>query len=499
MSKQTLPPIERLSTGNSSLDEILGGGFPAGSVTVVMGEPGSGKTVFTLQMMFHLARQGKKKCLYFTTLSEPALKVIRFMQHFSFFDARLLEDRITLADLGSVIRTEGPEEAIARVKDRVENEEPAFVAIDSFKAMHDIVADPNRSRALVYDLAVSTASWQATTLLVGEYLLSDIGELPEFAIADGILRLGMQPQELTMLRELEVLKLRGTDYVTGRHFFDMGGTGLTFYPRVRGPGENGDAWLSSERVATGVGGLDDLLGGGLPRASVTFVEGGTGTGKTLMGLHFLVEGARKGEPGILFTLEETPEQLRGIAHNFAMNLKTLEKTRRLTLHYTSPVELSTDRFLNVVRQRTEELQARRVVLDSITSVGLSVPSSRRFRELIYAMTKHFHAAGVTSVMTLETAELFGSVQIGGNAISAVGDNLILLRYVELDGQLERAISVVKARGVNHERHLHRLVIGKRGATIGSSLANLRGVLTGIPTPATLSPLPPRERHNKRRP
>ena len=497
MSKQRLPPFERLSTGNSSLDEILGGGPPAGSVIVVMGEPGSGKTVFTLQMMFHLARQGRK-CLYFTTLSEPALKVIRFMQQFSFFDSRLLEDRITFADLGSVIRTEGPEEAIARVEERVENEEPAFVAIDSFKAIHVMTADPSRSRALVYDLAVNTASWQATTFLVGEYLRSDIGELPEFAIADGILRLGMQPHELTTLRELEILKLRGTDYVTGRHFFDMGSAGLAFYPRVRGPGRNGDAWVASERVSTGVGGLDELLAGGLPRASATFVEGGTGTGKTLMGLHFLREGARKGEPGILFTLEEAPEQLRGIAHNFGWNLKTLEKTGQLTLHHTSPVELSTDRFLNVVRQRTEELQARRVVLDSITSLGLGVPSSRRFRELVYAMTKHFHAAGVTSVMTVETAELFGSVQLSGNGISAAADNLILLRYVELDGELERAVSVVKARGVNHERRLHRLVIGKGGVTIGSSLANLRGVLTGMPTPATLSPLSPGKRYNKRK-
>ena len=497
MSKQSLPPFERLGTGNSSLDEILGGGLPVGSVTVVMGEPGSGKTVFTLQTMFHLARQGRK-CLYFTTLSEPALKVIRFMQQFSFFDARILEDRITFADLGSVIRSEGPEEAIARVKDRVENEEPAFVAIDSFKALH-VMTDPSRSRTLVYDLAVNTASWQATTFLVGEYLPSDIGELPEFAIADGILRLAKQPQELTTLREFEVFKLRGTDYVTGRHFFDMSDRGLTFYPRVRGPGRNGDAWVSSERMATGVGGLDKLLGGGLPRASATFVEGGTGAGKTLMGLHFLVEGARKGEPGILFTLEEAPEQLRGIAHNFGWNLKTLEKTGRLTLHHTSPVELSTDRFLNVVRQRTEELQARRVVLDSITSLGLGVPSSRRFRELVYAMTKHFHAAGVTSLMTIETSELFGSTQLSGDGIAAAADNLILLRYVELDGELERAISVVKARGVNHERQLHRFVIGKHGATIGSDLANLRGVLTGIPMPATLSPLPPLERRKKRKP
>ena len=137
MRKHARPQLERLGTGSSSLDEILGGGFPTGSVTVLMGEPGSGKTIFTLQMMFHLARQGKK-CLYFTTLSEPALKVIRFMQQYSFFDDRLLEDRILLADLGSIIRSGGVEEAIARVKERVELEEPAFVAIDSFKAIHDM-------------------------------------------------------------------------------------------------------------------------------------------------------------------------------------------------------------------------------------------------------------------------------------------------------------------------------------------------------------------------
>jgi circadian clock protein KaiC len=251
-------------------------------------------------------------------------------------------------------------------------------------------------------------------------------------------------------------------------------------------------------VATGIGRLDELLDGGLPRASATFIEGGTGTGKTLLGLHFLVEGARNGEPGILFTLEETPNQLRGIAQNFGWDLQALENTGVLTVQHTSPVELSTDSFLNTVRQRTQELKARRIVLDSMTSLGLGVPSTRRFRELVYAMTKLFRAIGVTSIMTSETAELFGSPTINGNSNSAAADNLILLRYVELDGQLERAILVIKARGVSHERQLYRLLIGKRGATIGSSLTNLRGVLTGVPMPVTLSPLPPREPLNKRK-
>jgi len=173
MNKRATPRLERLSTGSSSLDQILGGGFPSGSVTVLMGEPGSGKTIFTLQMMFHLARQGNK-CLYFATLSEPALKVIRFMQQCAFFDASLLDDRILLADLGSIIRTEGVDAAIARVRDRVEREEPAFVAIDSFKAMHTMTNDPLRSRTIVYDLAVNVAGWEATTFLVGEYLPSDL-------------------------------------------------------------------------------------------------------------------------------------------------------------------------------------------------------------------------------------------------------------------------------------------------------------------------------------
>src|SRR5437667_12099760 len=143
----------------------------------------------------------------------------------------------------------------------------------------------------------------------------------------------------------------------------------------------------------------------LPRRSATVVEGSTGIGKTLLGLHFLLAGARAGEPGILLTLEETPEQLWGIGKGFGWDLAKLERQQRLFLHYSSPVELSTDRFLNDARQRVERVHARRVVLDSLTSLALGVASARRFRELIHAMTKHFRAAGVTVLMTSEVPDL----------------------------------------------------------------------------------------------
>lgn len=218
--------LERLSTGSAALDAILGGGdsHPVGDV--VAGEPGSGKSVFTLQALFHQARQGTK-CLYFTTLSEPALKLIRYMQFFSFFDARLIDERIVFVDLGTALRSSGPGTVLGQILERVEREGPALVAVDSFKAIHDLLPSDGQSRVFVYDLAVGMAAWGATTLLVGEYMTEDIGVVPEFAVADGIVRLTNERQALTTARQFEIVKMRGANYVTGGHFFEIGASRST--------------------------------------------------------------------------------------------------------------------------------------------------------------------------------------------------------------------------------------------------------------------------------
>jgi circadian clock protein KaiC len=291
---------------------------------------------------------------------------------------------------------------------------------------------------------------------------------------------------------VEVLKLRGADYVTGGHFYDIGKDGLAFFPRVRAPdgiaaeraGSAGrPVSTPGERASTGVAGLDAMLGGGLPRASATVVQGGTGTGKTLLGLQFLLEGAGHGEPGIHFTLEETPDQLRAIAHGLGWDLPAFERRGLLTLSYVSPVELSTDRFLDRARQEVETLGARRAVLDSLTSMALGVPSDRRFKELVYALAKHFHARGVTLVMNMEVADLLGSAQLSGHGLSFAADNVIQLKYVEIEGRLERGLSVLKARGVRHATDVRRLSVESGGVEVGSPFEGLRGVLTGLPVPA----------------
>jgi circadian clock protein KaiC len=466
-------------TGDPRFDAILGGGFPAQSVVVIAGEPGSGKTVLTLQLLFRAALEGKN-CLYVTTLSEPAIKLIRYMQFFEFFNPDLLDERILLADLGGAVR-ESPERTITELAMLVQQHEPSLIAIDSFKAIADLMPDPRGMRTFVYELATQTATWGATTFLLGEYGTHDVSRRAEFAVADGIVYLGSQKRELTSLRELEVMKLRGMSYVSGRHFFDIDRRGFCVYPRVRSPQlTNGASGVGPlDRVTTGVTGLDQILGGGLPRLSNTVIQGATGTGKTLLSLQFLIEGARLGEKGVLFTLEETPDQLRAIAAGLGWDLPALERKGLLTIDYTSPVELSTDRYLQAGRDFVERGQVKRVVFDSLTSMALGVPSERRFKELVYAMGKHMRACGVTPLMTIEAQQMLGIDEVSGHGVSFVADNLIQLRYLEVGGRLERGISVIKARGVKHDTSMRVLQIGKGGARVAATAAaTRRGVLSG---------------------
>jgi circadian clock protein KaiC len=490
MSKKEVRTLERIATGIDGLDAVLDGGIPVKSITVVSGHPGSGKTVLTLQLLFAAARKGMK-CICFTTLSEPAVKVIRYMQLFEFFDERLVEDQIIFADLGSILRTEGAEAALSELIQRVESEQPAIVMVDSFKAIHDMIDLP-RQRSFVYDLAVSMAGWGATTLLVGEYTAAEMATLPEFAIADGILWMGAAREELVMVRQFEVRKFRGSNFTSGIHFFDIEPSGIRFYPRVRGPESVNVQVLPEDRVATGSDGLDALLGGGLPRASSTVVVGGTGTGKTMLGLMFLVEGARRGQPGVLLALEETADQLRATAQGFGWDLEELEERDLLRILYCSPVELSTDRFLHVSRQAIGAIGAQRVVLDSLTSLSLGTVSERRFKELVYALTKHLRADGVTSLMSLEVTEMLGTGQISGHGISFAADNVIFLRYIETMGRLDRALAIIKARGIAHSTELREFRVDSRGPRLGGPIKDLQGVLTGLPFRAKDSPNEPSE-------
>jgi circadian clock protein KaiC len=453
------------STGDDRFDAILGGGIPTESSVMVAGPPGSGKTVLILQTLFRAARAGQRS-LYFTALSEPALKVIRYMQVFDFFDQELLEQSIVLADLGLAVR-DGPAATLGELSRMMEKHEPQFVVIDSVRSVIDLMPDQRTARSFIYELATRSATWGTTTFLLGEYAADDPLQSPEFAVADGILRLGMRRQDLTAVRELEVVKLRGADYVSGKHFFEITPAGVFVFPRVRAP-HSVDSHTAETvgRVTSGTKGLDELFGGGIPGLSTTVVQGATGSGKTIVGLQFLIEGAARGEKGMLLTLEETPEQLRAVAATLGWNLLELEQRGLLTIRYESPVELSTDRYLQMARDEVRRSGITRVVLDSLTSLSLGVTSDRRFKELVYAVAKHMRSCGATLLMTVETEQVLGAeTVVGGHGVSFMADNVLQLRYVEVGGLRERGVSVLKARGVKHDTAMRLLRIGPGGPTV----------------------------------
>jgi circadian clock protein KaiC len=475
----TAPSI--LSTGNSVLDYVLGGGVPRSAVVVIAGEPGTGKTILASQMLFECARRGER-CHYFSTLSEPAVKLLQHLQRFAFYDAGLVGSQFHFSDLGSTLRSEGAAAAIQQVIEHVEAHQPTLIAIDSFKALYDLTSDLGAVRTLVYDLAATLASWSATSFLIGEFVREDVPHRPEFGIADGILLLTQEQEELTAVRHLEILKVRGQSYVSGRHAYEITARGLGFYPRLAAESQQVQAPLSG-RASIGVPSLDELLHGGLPRGSSTLIYGGAGIGKTLLALHFVQAGLEAGEPAVFISTEEKAPELRHRAEGLGWSLGAAEAAGKLELLHVSPLDLLPERFLVQAVEAAQRLGAQRLVIDGLSGLALGISNERRCRQLTYALAKRLREEKVTLVMTQEIPELLGASALSSSGVSSMADNIVLLRYAEVEAALRRALAVLKMRGSAHDARLWQFTIGPQGFELEGVFTAYYGVLTGIPTPA----------------
>ena len=219
----------RVSTGVDRIDEILNGGLPRYSTVFITGQPGSGKTILSQQAAFAAGRAGYTT-LYLTTLSEPPLKLLHFLKEFTFFDAALFGTRVIYGDLGSVLIAEGPPGVVARLDNLVREHRPTLVVIDSFKVLTESFPQATALRQFLLDISLRLAMWEVTTLLVGEYDAVDLRQSVELAIADGIIHLyGMEEVE-QQRRYLRVMKMRGTGYFGGEHYFEIASSGITLFP-----------------------------------------------------------------------------------------------------------------------------------------------------------------------------------------------------------------------------------------------------------------------------
>ena len=481
--------INRLATGVPGLDEILGGGLPEFSFNLIAGQPGCGKTTLAHQMMFALATV-ERPAIYFTVLGEPPLKMLRYQQQFGFFDAEAVNRTVRFVNLSDEAMAGDLDRVLKRIVDEVTEHGPALVFVDSFRsvvlASETAAGNPhNRLQQFVQQLGMLMTSWQATTFLIGEYF-TETDANPVFTVSDGLIWLRQSVQRNSMVRKMEVMKMRGQPTLPGLHTFRIGAAGIEVFPPASVAMSDlarADAAALGARALMGVPGLDDMLGGGLPRGYSLLVAGPSGSGKSLLAAAFLAEGARSGETGVIAAFEQHPNRSRSriVADLIAAGKVALVENRS--------ADLSIDEIVYMLMREIRRVNASRVVIDSLSGFELALAPTFRedFRESLSNLVTALAATGVSVLMTSELEDRYTDLRFSPYGTAFMTDAIIVQRYIEVESRLRRVMAVVKVRASAHSDQLREFTIGDDGLRIGAMLTEQEGLLGGRPTkklPAT---------------
>jgi circadian clock protein KaiC len=478
--------IRKLPSGVRGLDDILGGGIPEFSFNIIAGSPGCGKTTLAHQIVFANAAV-EKPALYFTVLGEPAIKMLRYQQQFTFFDETKLGQSIRFVNLADLVLEKDLDSVYQEIVKQVVAIGPGLVVVDSFRTVVRKAtggASELEMQSFVQRLAQFLTSWEATTFLVGEYDQTEIRDNPIFTVADGLLWLSQVPERNSVVRKLQIMKLRGQESVPGLHTFRISAAGLQAFSRTLGLVGQKVLPARRRRLSMGIPELDEMLGGGLFEGDSLLIAGPSGTGKSALATQFIAEGLRRGEAGIMAIFEEHPHGYTERAGSFGLKLKSPQEKGMLEILYLRPLDLSVDETMQEILDAIVRAGAKRLVIDSLVGFEMALAPGFRadFRESLYRMISALTGAGITILSTVEVEDTFTAMPFSHYAISFLTDDIIRMRYVEIDGQLRKVMVVIKMRGGNHSKDIREYVITDNGVVIiGPRQTDYTGLTTGIPS------------------
>ena len=472
--------IHRLHTGVPGLDEVLGGGLPEFSFNVIAGPPGCGKTTLAHQLMFALATP-ERPALYFTVLGEPPLKMLRYQQQFEFFDSDKVNACVRFVNLSEETATGDLQKVLARMVAEVEQHGPGLVFVDSFRSVV-LAQDSGKSfislQEFVQQLGMMMTSWQATTFLIGEYF-TDNDPNPVFTVADGLIWLRQSVDRNSVVRKMEIMKMRGQATLPGLHTFRISAAGLHVFapPKLADPQDSAKLPHPDSRLRMGVAGLDEMMGGGLPRGYSLLIAGPTGAGKSILASAFLVVGARSGQTGVIAAFEQRPNRSRGRV------MAELIDSGRIGVVDARAPGLSVDEIATLLIEEVRRLKATRVVIDSLSGFELALAPTFRedFRESLSRMVSALAGTGATVVMTSELEDRYDDLRFSPYGTAFLTDAIIVQRYIEVDSRLQRVMAVAKVRASAHSNELRLFRIDDEGIQIGPMLDGYEGLLGGRPT------------------
>ncbi|MDV2991651.1 MAG: Circadian clock protein kinase KaiC [Chroococcidiopsis sp. SAG 2025] len=472
---------ERMSTGISGLDEVLYGGLIPVRAYLVRGGSGAGKTTLGLSFLVEGVASGEKPL--YITLGESAEQIrtnaerIGFdTQGITFLDLSPTSDffsQVQTYDIFSAAEVER-EPMTQQIVDQVRSLQPQRVFLDAMTQFRYLSSDTFQFRKQVLSFLRFLLEKGVTVLFSSE----DGGSAPDDDLqfmSDGVIHL----QQSLEGRSISVTKFRGSDFRPGLHFMRLTDRGMEVFPRLQPEVHKQEFKL--EVIPSGVPDLDELMRGGIERGTVTLFTGPSGVGKTTIGLQFMKEAAGRGERSVVYMFEEPIEVM--LHRCEAINIPVYAMMQRQTLSVIpiEPLLHSPDEFANMVQQEVEQQKARIVMIDSVS--GYRVSLRGRDEVLVthlHALCKYLQNMGVTVILVNETESITGNFRATEIGISYMADNIIFLRYLEIKGEIRKAIGVLKKRLSSFEKTLRELEITRYGIKVGKPLTHLRNILSGTP-------------------
>lgn len=477
-----MTPLARLSSGVPGLDKVLGGGFFAGGVYILEGAPGAGKTILANQIAFHHAKQGRR-IVYITLLAESHTRLLQHLQDLTFFDPATIPDQLTYVSGFRTLEEAGLRGLLDMLRKELRSVSASIVILDGFAAVAESAESEREFKKFVHELQVQAGLAPCTFFLLSSGLSpTPESVLPVHTMVDGLVRLSDHLTGVRSQRALRVAKLRGSGYLRGLHSLDISAEGVHVYPRLESRAQEVTDGGGIERVSSGHARFDAMLGGGLIRGSTMMLLGPTGVGKTILGYQY-VSASTSVDKGLLFSFYETPQRAVSKADGIGLNLARARERGDLDVMWQSPVEGSLDAIAERLLGAVDSTGARRLFIDGFEGFQYAAAYPERVPQFFAALQGALHRRGVTTLYTSELRQIFSpAIKAPVRGLSPLLENLVLLRFVELRGEVHRVISVLKMRDSGFDPTIRKFEVNEHGVEIHDDFRTLEGVLTGVAHP-----------------
>ncbi|BAG02997.1 MAG: circadian clock protein KaiC [Microcystis sp. M114S2] len=490
-NSQLNPPIKpkgvrKIRTLIEGFDEITHGGLPMGRTTLVSGTSGTGKTLLAVQFLYHGIKYFDYPGL-FVTFEESPTDIIQNAYSFG-WDLEELIDQGKLFILDASPDPEGQEVVgsfdlsalIERIQYAITKYKAKLVSIDSVTAVFQQYEAVSVVRREIFRLVARLKLLGVTSIMTTERI-EEYGAVARFGVeefvSDNVVIMRNVLEGERRRRTAEILKLRGTTHMKGEYPFTITNDGINIFPlgAMRLTQRS-----SNVRISSGVKTLDDMCGGGFFKDSIILATGATGTGKTLLVSKFLEEGCRRGERAILFAYEESRAQLSRNASSWGIDFEEMERKGLLKLLCSYPESAGLEDHLQMIKSEISEFKPSRIAIDSLSALARGV-TNNAFRQFVIGVTGYAKQEEITGFFTNTTDQFMGAHSITESHISTITDTILMLQYVEIRGEMSRAINVFKMRGSWHDKGIREYTISQDGADIKDSFRNYERIISGSPT------------------